>query len=199
MTDYKRYPYHCCGYLTMWHPGACCFDICAICRCEDDNVQLGDPDFTGGANEVDPVADIKWDWVPNERVGPISFGAPINEYIADLSLREIPDKEAADDLQKHYEVPGAGVDVYVVDNRVDWVRSEEVVEFRGKNLIGATEKDVEALFGGKADEREEFDLSEDDDEPPYVALDYSALNVQVWMFKGRVESVSCSHDEKASD
>lgn len=52
MTDFKRYPCHCCGYLTMDHGGTCSFDICPICKWEDDNVQLGNPDFTGGANKM---------------------------------------------------------------------------------------------------------------------------------------------------
>lgn len=45
----KRYTCPCCGYLTLSEfPGS--FEICEICFWEDDNVQLRNPSFAGGAN-----------------------------------------------------------------------------------------------------------------------------------------------------
>ncbi|CAN0602118.1 unnamed protein product, partial [Ectocarpus sp. 12 AP-2014] len=139
---------------------------------------------------------IEWDWVPNERVGPIRFGAPVTDYIKSLKLRVVVTDERLGPAQEQYEVPDAGVSVYVEDDRIDWVMCKERLQFQGKNLIGLTESDLETLFAGKPDQREEFDLSENDDEPPYEALDYDGLNVQVWMIEGRVETVSCSQDDE---
>lgn len=48
----KSYPCPCCGYLTMDGPERGTFDICPVCRWEDDPVQFEDPDFPGGANRV---------------------------------------------------------------------------------------------------------------------------------------------------
>lgn len=48
-TADKRFPCPCCGHLVFTDaPGS--YDICPICRWEDDVVQLRRPDFRGGAN-----------------------------------------------------------------------------------------------------------------------------------------------------
>lgn len=47
----KKYRCPCCGYLTLDSaPGF--FDICPVCYWEDDNIQRGNPDYKGGANDV---------------------------------------------------------------------------------------------------------------------------------------------------
>ena len=48
----KRYPCPCCNFLTLSEEGPGTFDICAVCRWEDDNVQFDDPNYPGGANRV---------------------------------------------------------------------------------------------------------------------------------------------------
>ena len=48
----KRWPCPCCGYLTLDAEAPGTYDICPVCFWEDDNVQLHDPDFAGGANSV---------------------------------------------------------------------------------------------------------------------------------------------------
>lgn len=45
------YPCPCCGYLTISEPPPGTFEICPVCRWEDDDVQFNDIDFRGGANE----------------------------------------------------------------------------------------------------------------------------------------------------
>ena len=50
MTE-LRFPCPCCGYLTFLHEPDGTYEICPVCRWEDDPVQLNDPDFSGGANE----------------------------------------------------------------------------------------------------------------------------------------------------
>lgn len=45
-----RYPCPCCHYLTLTEPGPGTFEICPVCFWEDDDVQLDDPDYEGGAN-----------------------------------------------------------------------------------------------------------------------------------------------------
>ncbi len=141
---------------------------------------------------------MKWDWVPNERIGSISFETPLADYVEALGLRFVADDDEFGVSQVHYEVPGAGVEVYVEDDRVDWVRCSGSIEFQGSELIGVTEAALEKLLGRGPDDREAFDLSEDDDETSFEALDYYALGLQVWMEDGRVESVSCSRDDEDS-
>ncbi|WP_082720328.1 CPCC family cysteine-rich protein [Burkholderia sp. MSMB1835] len=48
----SRYACPCCGYLTYLSPPSGTFEICPVCMWEDDNVQLDDPDYSGGANVV---------------------------------------------------------------------------------------------------------------------------------------------------
>ena len=53
-----RYQCKCCGYYTMTEkpvdpdraPGT--FEICPVCRWEDDSLQFLNPDMRGGANRV---------------------------------------------------------------------------------------------------------------------------------------------------
>jgi hypothetical protein len=40
----------CCGNRTISEPDS--YEICEICRWEDDPVQLSDPDYSGGANHI---------------------------------------------------------------------------------------------------------------------------------------------------
>jgi Cysteine-rich CPCC len=42
----------CCGYKTFSHPPNGSFEICEVCFWEDEEAQLEDPDFRGGANKV---------------------------------------------------------------------------------------------------------------------------------------------------
>lgn len=47
-----RYPCQCCGFLTLSDPATGSYEICPLCRWEDDQVQNGDPEYAGGANKV---------------------------------------------------------------------------------------------------------------------------------------------------
>ncbi len=51
MSDHKRYPCPCCGYLVFDEPAGS-FEICRICFWEDDDVQLAFPHMGGGANAL---------------------------------------------------------------------------------------------------------------------------------------------------
>ncbi len=42
----------CCGYKTLSEKASGTFEICDICFWEDDNIQLDDPNYEGGANRV---------------------------------------------------------------------------------------------------------------------------------------------------
>jgi len=47
-----QYPCFCCGFLTLTEEPPGTFNICPVCRWEDDNVQARDPDYAGGANKL---------------------------------------------------------------------------------------------------------------------------------------------------
>lgn len=47
-----RYACPCCSYYTFEKKTSGTYYICPVCYWEDDIVQLEDPDFSGGANEV---------------------------------------------------------------------------------------------------------------------------------------------------
>jgi len=40
----------CCGYKTLDEQPPGTYEICGLCRWEDDSVQFKDPDYEGGAN-----------------------------------------------------------------------------------------------------------------------------------------------------
>jgi hypothetical protein len=45
-----RYACPCCDLLTLTEPPPGTFEICPVCRWEDDGIQFVDPDYAGGAN-----------------------------------------------------------------------------------------------------------------------------------------------------
>lgn len=45
-------PCPCCGFLTLDQVDPGTYQICPVCYWEDDEVQLADPSYEGGANQV---------------------------------------------------------------------------------------------------------------------------------------------------
>ena len=52
MEDNIRYACPCCGYKTFTHLPNGSFEICEVCFWEDEEAQINNPDFAGGANKV---------------------------------------------------------------------------------------------------------------------------------------------------
>ena len=48
----RRHACPCCDYLTLTKPPTGTFQICPVCRWEDDNLQFHDLDYRGSANKV---------------------------------------------------------------------------------------------------------------------------------------------------
>lgn len=46
------FPCPCCGFLTFYEEPSGTFEICPVCYWEDDNMQLENPDYSGGANSL---------------------------------------------------------------------------------------------------------------------------------------------------
>ena len=46
------YPCPCCGFLTRSSKDFGTYEICPVCKWEDDDIQTEDPNFEGGANEM---------------------------------------------------------------------------------------------------------------------------------------------------
>ncbi|ADB39206.1 CPCC family cysteine-rich protein [Spirosoma linguale] len=51
-NKFGKYQCPCCGYYTFQEPVDNHFDICPVCYWEDDGVQLHNPTYEGGANQV---------------------------------------------------------------------------------------------------------------------------------------------------
>ncbi len=50
IEESTKYACPCCNFLTLEEFPGGTFNICPVCYWEDDNVQLADPDYEGGAN-----------------------------------------------------------------------------------------------------------------------------------------------------
>lgn len=42
----------CCNYKTLNEKPTGTFQVCPVCYWEDDNIQFNNPDFKGGANDI---------------------------------------------------------------------------------------------------------------------------------------------------
>lgn len=51
-NKFGKYQCPCCGYYTFQEPIDNHFDICPVCYWEDDGIQLHDPTYIGGANQI---------------------------------------------------------------------------------------------------------------------------------------------------
>lgn len=105
----------------------------------------------GGAAEFASVRKpYAWDWVPNERVGEIRFGAPLPEGPS-LAFREDPAR--SNDEETCYDVVTHGVDVRVdpKTRMVTEIGTRDSLRYRGKELIGRTFAEVKAVVGGDWD------------------------------------------------
>lgn len=83
----ERAPCPCCGFLTMFGPTRDTYDICPVCRWEDDEVQYDNPDYAGGANHES---------LNQARANYVKFGAKNKEYLSRVRpphLDEIPQKK----------------------------------------------------------------------------------------------------------
>ena len=135
-----------------------------------------------------------WDWVPLERLGPVSFGTPISDYTQMLGLELEHYEEVAGYKESHFKVNGVDIDIYIQDGLVDTIISREVFMYHGNNVIESTMAELSEILGREPDEKDEIDLSDDDEAEPYEILDYLDLGIQVWLLNGKVESISCSHN-----
>lgn len=74
----------CCGFLTLSEQPPGTFEICPVCRWEDDDVQYRDPSYEGGANTIS---------LDQARANFLAIGAMNNEsleFVRKPFLNEIP-------------------------------------------------------------------------------------------------------------
>ena len=145
-----------------------------------------------------PNHQFEWVWIPNKSLGPVKLGAPIRDYIEMLALKREQYDQSLGSPEPHYEVPGVDLSIYVENDLVETLLSEEVFFYKGVNLIGLQREELTRLMGREPSETDEIDLSEDDEEPPYLVYDYDGLGLQVWLLGDSVESASCSREEEES-
>ncbi len=145
------------------------------------------------SDKVAGKAAILWEWVPNERIGPIVFGNPVSDYVDALSLRLESNEADAGYEEDYYTVPGADVDIHFENGVVEQISIGDEFVFSGKNVIGAEESKLKSLLGSEPDEINEVELGEDGD--PHQVLAYPALGLQVWLYHGIVDQIGCWRDE----
>ncbi len=146
-----------------------------------------------GTSSRDMSSRFDWEWIPNRSLGPVAFGTPIDGYLEMLDLREAQHDDFSGPPQPpHYEASGLDLNIYLEDGLVDTLISHEVFFFKGVNIIGLSKEELTELLGREPSETDEIDLSESDEEPPYLVYDYEGWGLQIWLLDDKVESASCS-------
>lgn len=80
-----RYHCPCCEYLTFYESPPGTFEICPVCGWEDDDAQLRDPTYEGGANSVS---------LEQARINFVTIGASDKKFLNSVRkpfVEEIPD------------------------------------------------------------------------------------------------------------
>jgi hypothetical protein len=64
MTQTHNKDCACCGFPTL--PDSSIFEICPLCGWQDDALQNGDPNYSGGANELS-LNDYREKWLESHK------------------------------------------------------------------------------------------------------------------------------------
>jgi hypothetical protein len=108
----------CCGYKTFSHPPNGSFEICEVCFWEDEEAQLEDPDFRGGANKVS---------LRQGQINFLQFGASEKQMVPNVRLPN--DSEPKDEKWKPFD-PAATVQDF------PHVKGDQVVMLRNDLYTG---------------------------------------------------------------
>ena len=123
-----------------------------------------------------------WRWVPGKSIGPFTFGARAEPYIADYSLRKRrPDCSVAD--WETYEFPGFESLIVVEMGRLVELHCEDEVEYDDRDLIGMLSVDVRELFGKEDRKDENVGFGH--------ALYYDELGLTLFLENEVVSALSC--------
>lgn len=137
-----------------------------------------------------------WEWVPNERIGPLVFAKPMSDFIERLKLRlETDDAIPGIEPTVYYDVPGMDKIVYEDDGLLESVISDDIIIYKGINLIGMTESQILKLLGQDPTDTDEFDFADEEGGAPNRVFTFDELGLQVWCLEDRVYSVTCWRDE----
>jgi hypothetical protein len=107
------------------------------------------------------IMDTQWEWVPNIRFGPYSFGEapPIDAVLSLVGCVELESLAGDAVLQYEYEDPH-GRSVYMVDGCIYSVVVNQKAIYKGFDLIGASEAGARASIG--SDPSDVDDIVSDD-------------------------------------
>ena len=79
-----RYPCPCCGYYTLNEESSGTFEICPVCYWENDDIQVDDPTYEGGANGIS-LAEAKANFS--------RYGAVKTEFVKEVR-KPLPEESA---------------------------------------------------------------------------------------------------------
>ena len=87
-----------------------------------------------------------WEWSPGKRIGPITLGDRVDNYL--YSLRLIAQEHDYDvgETWTRYRSPSWDISILTVNDRITSVRCPSCV-FRGKSLIGLSELELVSELG----------------------------------------------------
>tara|TARA_R110000787_G_scaffold1497_7_gene6284 strand:- start:3058 stop:3480 length:423 start_codon:yes stop_codon:yes gene_type:complete len=132
---------------------------------------------------------MMWDWVPNQRLGPIEIGISVETYVGQLGaqlLAEIDDSTGWDS----YYIPHHDVYINAEDGEVVSISAHKSFYYGIKNVLGMTIEQLEALLGCKADEiGNSVEYEDGDIQTPY---DYSELGLVAWVSQDVIVNVVCT-------
>ena len=145
----ERYACPCCGYKTLTYKERGSYEICHVCRWEDDGVQFDDPDFEGGANQYS-LRQAQSDFLSQfqkEKVETVRLPLQINGYVyegpKDISqISRMPIMELVKifsaigvPLEKVMDLYGGAVDVgnsryvFSYEELDDYLQHDDIIDY----------------------------------------------------------------------
>ena len=139
--------------------------------------------------------DLRHEWIPLERVGPLAFDAPIEPHLKNGTLVPAPfeDGRSSNPEGERFAYPddrdGDDISVYVKNGRIESILCDYRCVLRGRNLIGLDYETFRELIGSAPAGGPEAVELIDEWQDQY---DFDAVGAGVWVQDGIVLSVDCN-------
>jgi hypothetical protein len=120
---------------------------------------------------------MSWNWEPGVCLGPFVFGQALPENRAELGLEDLGWSDDGTGWESFSAQDGAYT-VHVAAGKIVALECWSKLLFRGQNLVGLTQAEVQTLLG-------DGELA-----MKVGSLDWNAMGLSLWMEGGSVESAS---------
>lgn len=134
-----------------------------------------------------------WEWSPSNGVGPLKYGALIQDYLSEYPIRLLEPEGSDVTGWGTYEIENSDKTIWTEEGKIVSIRCDEYFVYKGNNLIGLSKIECIAYLQRQPDEVGEGVLFEDG--TVQKPLEFDELGLEVWLEDGKIVSASAYDPE----